>query len=534
MTNWIAIDWLQMELVGTGMILMIALMRIIFRHRLPRQTFLWLWAIVWIRLCIPVSISVPVSWISFLDHTWNNFVGRKKADQLHPVAHATITNGNSATPMYTEAPMSTALYPHAIPSDSVPTISWPGGLHAMPMTPLSTETLWIIIRIVGAVGCMLYFVIAYVQWYQRFQSSVAVKHDVVQRWRDRHPLRRPLAIRESSHIDSPLTYGVLRPVILLPVTTDYTDEQKLDHILTHEYVHIRRFDSLIKMIMLGTLCWHWYNPFVWLMYALVNRDIELACDAEVVRRAGYAKRGSYARTLIHMEEKKAALPVTVNYFGRLAIEERIEAIMKFKSISAIAILSSTLLIGGTAVMLATPTMAATTHAKVSTSSNKATTPIGYTASINESGTKVPVYGVGQTWKLNNEWAFTVNSIQETSLRGDTADGYRPAKQAFIVTYSYKNLRPAGSEPLAFSKANFDLSDAQNDTFYADGSHNGIVAPNAELAQNAAPGQQINGAGWAYAFYDHTAKTVRLNIGAFDQKDKLHEASFVVAVQPESK
>ena len=63
---------------------------------------------------------------------------------------------------------------------------------------------------------------------------------------------------------------------------DLEDARSLDHILRHEYVHIRRHDNLWKMVALTAACIHWFNPLVWVMWHCFNRDMELACDPEAV------------------------------------------------------------------------------------------------------------------------------------------------------------------------------------------------------------------------------------------------------------
>jgi beta-lactamase regulating signal transducer with metallopeptidase domain len=75
-------------------------------------------------------------------------------------------------------------------------------------------------------------------------------------------------IRQSDRIKAPLTYGVFRPVVLLPKTTDWTDETGLRYILTHEFAHIRRFDTLNKLALTAAVCVHWFNPLVWAAYVL--------------------------------------------------------------------------------------------------------------------------------------------------------------------------------------------------------------------------------------------------------------------------
>ena len=88
----------------------------------------------------------------------------------------------------------------------------------------------------------------------------------------------PSPSEQDDRISSPLTYGILHPVILLPRQNLSLPQETLDCILTHEYVHIRRFDCLLKLLLTAALCLHWLNPLVWVMYLLANRDIELCCD----------------------------------------------------------------------------------------------------------------------------------------------------------------------------------------------------------------------------------------------------------------
>ncbi|RAZ18687.1 peptidase M56, partial [Klebsiella oxytoca] len=70
----------------------------------------------------------------------------------------------------------------------------------------------------------------------------------------------------------PLTYGIIHPVILLPKSTDWTDTERLNYVLEHELAHIRHFDAAAKLALTAAVCVHWFNPLVWLMLSLANRD----------------------------------------------------------------------------------------------------------------------------------------------------------------------------------------------------------------------------------------------------------------------
>src|SRR5699024_8410929 len=87
-------------------------------------------------------------------------------------------------------------------------------------------------------------------------------------------------------------------------TMDYTDTRRLKYVLTHELIHIKRFDMLAKYVLVAALCIHWFNPLVWVMYILANRDLELSCDEAVVKTFGENEKSSYANTLISLAESR--------------------------------------------------------------------------------------------------------------------------------------------------------------------------------------------------------------------------------------
>ena len=174
----------------------------------------------------------------------------------------------------------------------------------------------------------------------------------------RHPAGR---------ISSPLTFGVLRPVILVPKKTDWTDETALRYVLEHEFVHIQRFDVLSKLLLIAAVCVHRFNPLVWVMYVLANRDLELSCDETVLRRFGGDIRAAYARVLIRMEAARGGFAPLCNHFGKNAIEERITAIMKTKRITIVSLGLAALLVAGTVTVFATSAQGGTSGTPVKAS-----------------------------------------------------------------------------------------------------------------------------------------------------------------------
>ena len=305
---------LQMSFLGTVIILLIVVLRAVLINRLPKKTFLILWWIALIRLLVPFSIKSVTSIYSLLQSIYSD---------INPVRTAQTTtflpiNGN------------------------MPEIA--NGLSEAMVQRTESISILSVIWLAGLLLCFGFFAVSYIKCYREFRFSLPVENDILEAWKEKHPLKRSLSIRQTETIAAPLSYGVIRPVILMPKNTEWKNIYQLRYVLEHEYVHIRRLDMLTKLIMIAAVCIHWFNPLVWVMYILFNRDLELSCDETVVRRFGMDIKSVYATALISMEEKKSGLTPLCNSFSKNAIEERIRAIMKIKKTSKFAVIISAVLV----------------------------------------------------------------------------------------------------------------------------------------------------------------------------------------------
>ena len=313
----------QMSVAGGVLILFIVVIRALAIHRLPKTTFLALWMIAALRLLLPFSIPLP----------FNIHIG---LDVFSDVVQE-LPSGNIAS---------------TLPGDSPP--SYDIGT-AVPSPVTERISIFVMLWLVGALLLVLYFSISYLRSMRKFRMSIPDNTPYIQNWLTAHQISRPLVVRSSDLISSPLTYGILHPVILLPKKLDRNDQAALKYVLTHEYVHIRRFDAITKILFAAVLCIHWFNPLVWVMYVLANRDMELSCDAWVIRMLGEKNRSSYALMLIKMEERRSGMSALCSHLGKNAISERIEAIMKFKKTSILACAFALVLVVGATTAFATST-----------------------------------------------------------------------------------------------------------------------------------------------------------------------------------
>lgn len=336
---------LQMSIYGGLLILVILAVRAIFAGRIQKQVFVLLWCVALLRLLVPFALSSPVSAYSLLGPEMERLQaaaqGTGSAQDSENVQRAENLNENS----YGWVPgrpdgqavgqdmgqldeqqlagghrmESMSLSPAIAPEASEPglsVVSW----------------LWRIWA-AGAILCAVAFGITYLICLREFRMALPVDNNLVMDWVKRQGLRRRIKVRQSDRIQTPLTYGIMHPVILLPKAL-VQEEDGVEHVLLHECQHIRWFDNGLKLIQAAAVCVHWFNPLAWVMYLMLNRDIELACDERVLGSLGEGKRSDYAATLLRLEARKSGLlagfGLLYNGFGKSDIERRIKLITKYR------------------------------------------------------------------------------------------------------------------------------------------------------------------------------------------------------------
>ena len=334
---------IEMSVTGGIMILAVIVMHALGVNKLPKRAFIVMWEIVLLRLLLPVSIPLPI---------------------LPAVEVPSITAPSVQRSDHTAPSVFIPSYDINVPEDYIPEQAAPvlppqshsvtePSAQIQPTAPISAPKLHISLGTVYAVGASalaLFFVLSYVHSIKKFRASLPVEGDYVSDWLYVRKGGRRISVRYSDRITSPLTYGILKPVILLPKDTDISNQKLLSYILEHEYAHIRHLDALKKLICTAALCLHWFNPLVWAMYMLYNRDMELWCDECVIRRFGETSRANYARMLITMEELKSGTPL-MSYFRKNSVEERIVSIMKYKKKTVVSVIAAVLLVAAVTVTI---------------------------------------------------------------------------------------------------------------------------------------------------------------------------------------
>lgn len=320
MTEWIV--------TSSVLILVVLCLRFVLKGRISLRLQYGLWALVLLRLLIPLSIDSRISIMNLMP----------ESDVLERAF------------VYTDYALPELAMPEIDPSQPVQQAQQQQNQAAFNQeiqdakaqtgTPVTIETVLLWVWITGMVVSAAVFLGANLHFAARLRRSRQAVS----------PQDCPLKIYTSGCVATPCLYGLFSPKIYLP---ENFDEQCLDHALTHELTHWRHADHIWSMLRCVCLILHWYNPLVWAAAGISRQDAELACDETVVKRLGDTQRTAYGKTLIEMScvrqnSSHLFLAATTMVTTKKSLKERISMIAT-KPKTAIVTLICVLLVVAVAV-----------------------------------------------------------------------------------------------------------------------------------------------------------------------------------------
>ena len=260
----------------------------------PRRVTCLLWAIVALRLVLPVSIESPVSLIP------QTTVALQEAVDTSLIHVEAVPPWNGAA-----APLPTAI----------------GTAQASEMHTLPLATIWA----AGMAVMLGYLLISYFRMRYLVREAVQEEGNI---W-------------VCDGVTSPFILGVFRPRIYLPSGLSGSSRA---YVIAHEKSHLCCKDHLWKPFAFCLLAMYWFDPLVWAAYWLACRDIEFACDERVIRALKLPERKAYASALLACSDGRKRVLVCPVAFGETAVVQRIRSVLNYKRPSFWAILVAVILI----------------------------------------------------------------------------------------------------------------------------------------------------------------------------------------------
>src|ERR1043166_7966883 len=302
------LQWLvRIAWQGSVLIAFVLLVRRIFRGRISPAWCHVLWLLVIVRLALPSSLESRASifnWLRFGEPTIINPSPRATSVTLTAPALQAIAGNNQSAAAATSSPKSISakakLVMGEIDSKAPPRTGWAGVWNRV--MPWITAA-WLI----GVLALSIRLLIESI----RLQRIVAPKRlvtdsavlELLEDCRQLMSVRAPIVLVQTDCVSSPVLYGFLRPRLLLPSGLLHEfSRTELRFVFLHELAHVRRHDIAVSWLMSLLQVLHWFNPLVWIAFARMRADRELACDALVLSRTDENEHKAYGRTMLRLLE----------------------------------------------------------------------------------------------------------------------------------------------------------------------------------------------------------------------------------------
>lgn len=262
-------------------------------RRLPKSYSYFLWTVVFVRFAVPFSLGSVYNLAEISGRAVSAVTGFRRITQLK--------NGLGSLAISADR------------IEAMPFLQAENAAKANPL-PLLTAASWIWLAVAAALLC--YGAVSYCLLKQRLKNAGKIQERVyVAEW-----------------IPTAFVMGVFRPRIYIP---EGLTEQERAYIVSHEQVHIKRKDYLIKQIAFWLACVHWFNPMAWVSFRFMCDDMELSCDEQVLRLFGsdaaqnLLHKKQYAATLLKMAGSRQVRLSGPLLFGG-SVKGRIANILRFK------------------------------------------------------------------------------------------------------------------------------------------------------------------------------------------------------------
>lgn len=273
------------------------ILRRLMKKRYPARMVCVVWAILALRLLIPVQLTLPQAPVQVMPRT--SYV--VQSDQ-------------------------TAFRQAGLPVTQTPA-RWVTGTQAQTLSAADTGTvktvditdILLTLWLAGVIACVLWQGIGYYRLIRSLKGKSrsverADLHTILQEQCADLVIDREIPLQVSSAADCPMLAGFIHPTLYLP--DERISRTDAAFIFRHELTHYKHGDLWLKLLLLAARCLHWFNPLVHLIARFAQEDIEAACDDAVVRGNDGAYRRAYGETILRsaiaQAQKRKAL---VSCFG---------------------------------------------------------------------------------------------------------------------------------------------------------------------------------------------------------------------------
>ena len=315
--NVLFLKIINMSISASWLVMAVLILRLVLK-KAPKWVNVLLWGIVAVRLICPFSFESALSLIPSADTFPEKAISGPSFDVQTGITPVDNRINDYLGDRYFEGV--------TVPANN--------GNHMMNILSM----VWMI----GILLLIAYTVISYWRLHREIDTAVRYKDNLFQ----------------SENVSSPFVLGLIKPRIYLPFSINGQD---LEHVVSHEQAHIRRKDHWWKPLGFLLLTIHWFNPFMWLSYVLLCRDIELACDEKVIRELGNEQRADYTQALVACSINRRTIAACPLAFGEVGVKERVKSVMNYQKPAFGIVILAVIACVGVAVCFLTNPITADDH-----------------------------------------------------------------------------------------------------------------------------------------------------------------------------
>ncbi|MCD8197686.1 MAG: M56 family metallopeptidase [Lachnospiraceae bacterium] len=286
---------LNMSLTASVIILAVCVIRFLWRGA-PRIFSYILWAVVLFRLLCPFSFSSAFSLL--------NAVPESAADggTMEYISYDLARTGQTGAQMQVPVVRLNSDLSVSVPAAAVGDSADPAQI-----VLFVAACVWLL----GLCALLLWNLLSLLRFRGRLRGAEHLRENIYR----------------LSDGGTPFVYGLLRPRIYLPLGLGAEEER---YTLLHEQIHIRRGDPIFRFLACAALCLHWFNPLVWLAFALSGKDMEMSCDEAVLRKLGGGVKKEYSASLLALATGERALRSIPVAFGESSTKSRIKNVLSYQ------------------------------------------------------------------------------------------------------------------------------------------------------------------------------------------------------------
>lgn len=289
---------LSMTFTGSIISFLLFLLKPIIKDKLPKSFQYYMWFSAVIALMIPVStvVMIPVSNNSAMSMTSTYDIAQWISDTA------------------SKKPVNLAFKPQNENEQC-----------------LSIAVVLFVLWQLGVILVLVFHIVCYALYARSLNKhNICANRKEIELLNNLLKRKNTLLLYKNPTVEIPILTGLFRPAVILP--NKKYEYLRLRNILMHEITHMKRYDILVKRLLILVGAIHWFNPLVYFVRREINKACELACDESVIKKFNNIEMQQYGDTLITVAAdsiKKMPL-LTTMLEDKKNLKERLDAIMKQK------------------------------------------------------------------------------------------------------------------------------------------------------------------------------------------------------------